>query len=208
MFCTVWYAAQTPTRICIFYLHLCYARKLSTITVFPLGSQQHIIKWLPTLFYTHGTDRIHLPPPTVMAKNSCFKRLGSRMRWGHANNKKKCPFPITTGQYIDVGPSESNVKTVDAPGLEACGEQDATTHRNAENKHYSDTFKVSVPQPGKVSVQRTDSNGGWGMHLKFDCRVPAAPGMHRNTYSTPTRYFSQPSSLFWPYLALLGRTRS
>ena len=33
------------------------------MTAFPLSSQQQIIKWLPTPFYTHGTDRIHLTPP-------------------------------------------------------------------------------------------------------------------------------------------------
>ena len=53
----------TQTRICISYLHLCYARKLSTTTAFPLGSHKRIIKWLPTPFYTHGTDRIYLTPP-------------------------------------------------------------------------------------------------------------------------------------------------
>ena len=42
-------------------MHLCYPRKLNTITGFPL-SHQHIIKWLSTPFYTHGMIRIHLTP--------------------------------------------------------------------------------------------------------------------------------------------------
>ena len=66
----------TQTSICTFNLHLCYARKLSAITVFPLSSQQHIMKWLPTPFYTHGTDRIHLTPPLpLMLSPSIFAGL-------------------------------------------------------------------------------------------------------------------------------------
>ena len=41
----------------------CYSRKLSTITAGPLSSHQHIIKWYPIPFYSHGTVRIHLTPP-------------------------------------------------------------------------------------------------------------------------------------------------
>ena len=78
----------TQICTCIFYLHLCYTRKLSTITAFSLSShqhiiqclppsthtersglilseaKQHIIKWLPTLSYTSETGRINLTPPS------------------------------------------------------------------------------------------------------------------------------------------------
>jgi len=33
---------------------------LNAIAACPLRSQQHITKWLPTLFYLFGMDRIHL----------------------------------------------------------------------------------------------------------------------------------------------------
>ena len=51
------YGMRRLTQICtrIFYLHLCYRRKLSTITEVPLIIK-YIIKWLPTPFYTHGTS--------------------------------------------------------------------------------------------------------------------------------------------------------
>ena len=44
----------TQSRICIFYLHLCYARKPSTITAFPLGSQQHKMASNPFLQSRNG----------------------------------------------------------------------------------------------------------------------------------------------------------
>ena len=42
---------SSPPQFCILYLHLCYLRKLSTITAFPLSCYQYIIKWLPTPSY-------------------------------------------------------------------------------------------------------------------------------------------------------------
>ena len=77
-FRTAWCAAPNAHRYieCILYLHLCYPRKLSTITAFPLSSHQHIIKWLPTPFYTYGTVRVHLRPPPLPICSS-FLAFGS-----------------------------------------------------------------------------------------------------------------------------------
>ena len=67
----------TQMCTCIFYLHLSYLRKLSTLTAFPLSSHQHIIKWLPTPFYTHETVRIHLTPSPRLDTSDCRWRHGS-----------------------------------------------------------------------------------------------------------------------------------
>ena len=60
----VWYSVRRLPQICTCILNLPVScpRKLSTVTAFPLSSQQHIIKWLSTPFYTQGTARINLTP--------------------------------------------------------------------------------------------------------------------------------------------------
>ena len=70
----------------------------------------------------------------------------------------------------------SSVKTVNAPGVTKCDKNAAdkkdrggTRDRACYRCDDKDTFDVTVPQPGVVSVRRTDESHGWQMDLKFTC---------------------------------------
>jgi len=60
---TTWTHKKRNVAAISMLLSYCFTRMLSTIIASPLRSQQYIKKWLPTLLYSFGTDRIHLTPP-------------------------------------------------------------------------------------------------------------------------------------------------
>ena len=110
LFCSSYSAHPTSTTppvccICTFCLHLCYSRKVSMITAFPLGSQQLIIKWLPTPFYTHVTDRVHLglPPETRGTREGggtgCYARSPSLFAQPNWCGSIRC-YPTVISPYF------------------------------------------------------------------------------------------------------------
>ena len=81
---------------------------------------------------------------------------------------------------MHAGRSQTNVKTIRVPGVTSCAPNaanlDGARDRDCSWCGYDDKFKVAVPEPGLVSVQRVDQSAGWGMDLKFTCETGVLSG--------------------------------
>ena len=72
------------------------------------------------------------------------------------------------------------MKTIQVPGVTSCAPNaaDLDGARDADCRMcgYNDRFKVAVPEPGLVSVERLHNPGGWGMDLTFTCEAGVLSG--------------------------------
>ena len=173
---------STPSTLCtcIVYLHVCYLRKISTITPFPLSNHRHNIKWLPTPFYTYGTVRIHLSPPPPPAGTSlpCLARAplgdpaipapftgpaGPLGPWHHLH----CgPYPSPAGLYTDTFLWSADDCTVyEAPD----------PSKDSQGGYYSD---IPVVQ---ISVTKDPNQRG----QTFECPVYDSPQRSRLLCTIP-----------------------
>lgn len=71
-----------------------------------------------------------------------------------------------------MGSSEANVKCLLITHEMRCDAHtaDSAYRTNDDCRHCGDSFFVSVDNPwGYVCARRTDSHGGWGLKLRFNC---------------------------------------
>jgi hypothetical protein len=92
--------------------------------------------------------------------------------WLRVNHLANGEWILDAKQTVEVhiGNSGDNKKCVDMPQPVHCTE-DAGNRGTRINEDYTeagDTFKIWVSSD-KVCAKRTDSGGGWGMHLRLQC---------------------------------------
>jgi len=112
----------------------------------------------------------------------CARRTDSGGGWGMRLEIEcvEVPAPETVNVLIDR--SGGNRKCVDAGQPVTCA-QDAGNLGNRINNHGArDTFDIST-NGAEVCARRTDSGGGWGMHLEIACTAGGAPA---TTAAPPT----------------------
>ena len=119
------------TCICIFYLHLSYSRKLSTITAFPLSSHQHIIKWYPS--------------PKGKPKG-CPAQRGIRSAMGHIRVDGRSNTPLTL--LLTLPPEWPAGGGKDGLGNPSDRDTDAIPRVGACQVEQPGLLQGRVPQPG------------------------------------------------------------
>ena len=88
--------------------------------------------------------------------------------------KPPAHYVMPTAILVHFGPSASTTKTIAVPGVVSCEIDAADIPQRMSSCrlcYIADTFLVSVPETGEVTVKRTDNvyANGWGMDLHFWC---------------------------------------
>jgi len=118
------------------------------------------------------SDRFEI---TSNGNGVCARRLDSNGGWG-MHLEVACREAVPPGQVqVLIDNSGSNTRCVTADEPVVCA-TNAGNLGNRINMHRAgDTFDITVTGGNRVCARRTDSNGGWGMHLRIQCTQPPPP---------------------------------